>query len=89
MLRPSPCSAVCRAALCWVLAGAFALFSLADWSRLCRGGGSVFLATSRLDWRLLRPCGAERFEDGTLPFLNILGLSYGLVQGGAARSNQQ
>ncbi len=80
----------------------------------CRGGGSVFLATSRLDWRLLRPCGAERFEDGTvrpsvgdwsvligfilpllpplgqphppslatcprlqLPFLNILGLSYG------------
>lgn len=43
----------------------------------CRGGGSVFLATSNLDWRLLRPCGAERFEDGTLPFLNILGLSYG------------
>lgn len=47
----------------------------------CRGGGSVFLATSRLDWRLLRPCGAERFEDGTLPFLNILGLSYGWVPG--------
>ncbi|PRW20464.1 Molybdenum cofactor sulfurase [Chlorella sorokiniana] len=46
--------------------------------KLYWGGGSVFLATSHLDWRLLRPCGAERFEDGTLPFLNILGLSYGL-----------
>lgn len=41
------------------------------------GGGSVFLATARLDWRLLRPAGAERFEDGTLPFLNILALRQG------------
>lgn len=41
------------------------------------GGGSVFLATATLDWKQLRPCGPERFEDGTLPFLNILGLQQG------------
>ena len=41
------------------------------------GGGSVFLATSRLDWKHYRPQGPERFEDGTLPFLNIMSLHQG------------
>lgn len=54
--------------------------SLATCRKLYWGGGSVFLATTRLDWKLLKPQGAKRFEDGTLPFLNILGLQYGCGQ---------
>ncbi|KAL4427707.1 hypothetical protein ABPG75_001796 [Micractinium tetrahymenae] len=52
------------------------------------GGGSVFLATASLDWKHFRPQGAERFEDGTLAFLSIMGLQQGLDMfaslGGAA-----
>lgn len=45
--------------------------------KLYWGGGSVFLATAHLDWRLPKPLGPERFEDGTLPFLDILALRHG------------
>lgn len=41
------------------------------------GGGSVFLATASLDWKHFKPQGAERFEDGTLAFLSIMGLQQG------------
>lgn len=37
------------------------------------GGGSTSLRTPSLDWRLLAG-GAARFEDGTLPYLNIIGV---------------
>ena len=33
-------------------------------SKVYWGGGSVFLATSTLDWKHFRPSGPERFEDG-------------------------
>ncbi|KAL6774590.1 hypothetical protein ACKKBG_A25570 [Auxenochlorella protothecoides x Auxenochlorella symbiontica] len=41
------------------------------------GGGSVFLATSALDWHHRRLPPAS-LEDGTLPFLDIVALQYGL-----------
>lgn len=58
-------------------------------SPLCRrklywGGGSVFLATAHLDWRLPKPLGPERFEDGTLPFLDILALRHGCAAEGSS-----
>lgn len=37
------------------------------------GGGSTALRTPSLDWRLLSD-GAFRFEDGTLPYLSIIGV---------------
>jgi molybdenum cofactor sulfurtransferase len=41
------------------------------------GGGSANFTVSSLDWSLLSD-GPERFEDGTLPFIEILALKYGL-----------
>lgn len=41
------------------------------------GGGSVFLATAQLDWHQLKDF-PMRFEDGTLPFLDIVALQFGL-----------
>ena len=46
--------------------------------KLYWGGGATFLATSTLDW-LSWFDPPSRFEDGTLPFLNILALRYGLA----------
>lgn len=37
------------------------------------GGGSTSVRTPSLDWRLLAD-GAARFEDGTLPYLPIIGV---------------
>lgn len=42
-------------------------------------GGSAFTATSRLHWEARRD-GAERWEDGTIPFLDILALRQGMTQ---------
>eukprot|EP00887_Chlorella_sp_A99_P005890 scaffold1.g5890.t1 len=41
------------------------------------GGGATFLATAALDWVAWQP-PPSKFEDGTLPFLAILGLHHGL-----------
>ncbi|KAI7838435.1 hypothetical protein COHA_007698 [Chlorella ohadii] len=41
------------------------------------GGGSANFTVSSLDWSLLST-GPERFEDGTLPFIEIMALKYGL-----------
>lgn len=41
------------------------------------GGGSVFTAGSEFQWHV-RHIGNAHWEDGTLPFLNIMALKYGL-----------
>lgn len=41
------------------------------------GGGSVFTATASYQWKI-RHVGHDRWEDGTLPFLNIMALRHGL-----------
>ena len=41
------------------------------------GGGSVFTAGSAFQWHV-RHIGNARWEDGTLPFLNVMALKYGL-----------
>lgn len=45
--------------------------------RVYWGGGSVFTATSALRWHV-RHNGHERWEDGTLPFLDIMALRHGM-----------
>lgn len=41
------------------------------------GGGQVALATAGRDFRALHCQPSERFEDGTLPYLDIAGLKHG------------
>lgn len=46
-----------------------------------RAAGSANYTVSSLDWSLLSD-GPERFEDGTLPFLDIVSLQHGGLGGG-------
>jgi len=46
------------------------------WLQVYWGGGSANYTVSSLDWSLLAD-GPERFEDGTLPFLDIISMKHG------------
>eukprot|EP00854_Cymbomonas_tetramitiformis_P005457 gene5457-6614_t len=43
------------------------------------GGGAVSLSTSYCNFRVLKSRPPDRFEDGTVPFLDIIALKYGFA----------
>ncbi|XP_060080164.1 molybdenum cofactor sulfurase-like, partial [Ylistrum balloti] len=57
------------------------------------GGGTVEVSTAQEDFRVFRQSISDRFEDGTVPFLDIIGLRHGFnaldkIGGGIERISQ-